>query len=70
MRFIAVCVLAGALAAPVLAAAQPGDSAPKTKASSFAPHPVPPGRSYGMPIQSQILHKRVRKKPDGSSPQS
>jgi len=70
MRFIAVCALAAALAVPVFAGAQRGDSPPKTKASSFAPHPVPPGRSYGMPIQSQILHKHVRKKPDGSSPQS
>jgi len=66
MRFVAVCVLAAALAAPVLAGTQGADPAPQSKASSFAPHPVAPGRSYGAPIQSRILHKRVRKKPEDS----
>jgi hypothetical protein len=68
MRFVAVCLLSAALAAPVFAATQSDDSSPKTKASSFAPHRVPASRSYGMPIQSQILHKRVHKKPAAANP--
>jgi hypothetical protein len=67
MRFVAVCLLTAALAAPAFADTRPGDSAPPAKSSSFAPHHMTPGHSYGAPIQGQILHKRVHKKPDGAN---
>ena len=65
MKSAAVCVLLVALAGPLLAA--PGDAPPRTKPSSFTPHAVPPNRAYGAPIQSQILHKRNKRKPAGAS---
>ena len=38
-----------------------------SKASSFAPHPVPHSRVYGAPIQSRILKSRPKKKPQLTS---
>lgn len=67
MRFVAVCLLAAALTAPAFADTRSADAAPPAKSSSFAPHRMAPGHSYGTPIQSQILHKRVHKKPDGAN---
>jgi hypothetical protein len=66
MKLSVLCVLLGALAAPVFAATasvgSAGAASTPTKPSSFAPHPVPAGHAYGAPIQSQILHKRQRHK--------
>jgi hypothetical protein len=40
---------------------------PRTKPSSFAPHPGPQSRVYGAPIQSRIFKSRPRKKPQLTS---
>ena len=56
-----------ALAGALLLAAADGPTQPRPKASSFAPHHTAK-RSFGAPIQSQILHKRQPKKPAKAAP--
>jgi len=63
-------VLAGALLLAAAAAAAPppaADGKTPPKPSSFAPHHTGK-RSFGAPIQKQILHKRQPKKPAKAAP--
>jgi len=63
--------LAGALLLAAAAAATPpaddGQKKPHARPSSFAPQPTAK-RSFGAPIQPQILHKRQPKKPPKAAP--
>jgi hypothetical protein len=44
------------------------DASKPTKPSSFAPHPRPPNNAYGAPVGGKILTRRVKKKPQGTTP--
>jgi hypothetical protein len=59
-------LLAAAVAVPAAGDAPPPKPPPST-ANSFAPHHTAK-RSFGAPIQSQILHKRQPKKPAKAAP--
>jgi hypothetical protein len=63
ITLLTLAALAGAQRCPAAGTDSPGP----VKASSLAPRPALPGRVYGSPIEGPILHKRVRKKPSGST---
>jgi hypothetical protein len=67
MRVAPVALLMLAALAAARATAAPDESASPPKPVSLVPHAPAPGRTYGAPIQGQILHKRVRKKPPAAS---
>jgi hypothetical protein len=66
MRAATVALLVLSALAAAAATAGADDPPLPPKPISLVPHAAPPGRVYGAPIQGQILHKRVRKKPTPS----
>jgi hypothetical protein len=63
MKVTTVVLLVLTALANAAAIAGAGDPPLPPKPSSLVPHPSAPGHVYGAPIQGQILHKHLRKKP-------